>query len=286
MIFVDYKKFKPSKRWQRKAKKQLLKLIGHQAAGQIAARNALIDGRQYVWSEIKSQIIQATYNKCWFSEGMNDVSHFHIEHFRPKKFVEILPAKLGCPEQRVANEPNCYWWLTFHFKNFRICGEVINSTKGNYFPIRQGSPISNSPSDNLSLEQIILLDPTIEADTELLTFDINGMPIPSANPAVNAHDYLRADISIRVYGLKDELLSNARKIKLKDLNILIDKINRYYHMLVADSSNVDLMNIVKEECSWLVSMTKEHQPFSKMVKTRVKFIPYQWAIDFVIPYLN
>lgn len=286
MIFIDYKKFKPSKKWQRKAKEQLLPLVAFQTAGQISDRNIRIDGRQYVWSEIKSQIIQATFNKCWFSEGTNDVSHFHIEHFRPKKLVEILPAKFGCPEERVANQPNCYWWLTFHFKNFRICGQIVNSYKGNYFPLKQGSPVSNLPSHNLSLEQILLLDPTIKSDTELLTFDINGTPIPSADPLVNAHEYLRADISIKVYGLKNELISNARKRKLTDLNILIDKINRYYLMLVADPLNNDLASIVKEECSWLVSMTKEHQPFSKMVKSRIKFIPYQWATDFVFPHLN
>ena len=85
MIFIDYSVFRPSKKWKRKAKKQLDQLVAFQAAGNIAQRNIRIDARQYVWSEIKTQIIQATCNKCWFSEGASDVSHFHIEHFRPKK---------------------------------------------------------------------------------------------------------------------------------------------------------------------------------------------------------
>jgi hypothetical protein len=285
VIFVDYNVFRPSKKWKKKARKQLRQLIVFQAAGNIAQRNIHIDARQYVWSEIKAHIIKVTYNKCWFSEGGSDVSHFHIEHFRPKKLVEILPAKFGCAEARPTNEPNSYWWMAFNYKNFRICGQIVNSYKGNYFPLAPGSITCNSLSSNINLEQVILLDPAVQADTDLLTFDINGMPVASANPMLNPYGYLRADLSIKVYGLKDGLVIEARKRKLADLNILIDKINRYYQLLIADPTNAALMEIIQTECSFLVAMSKGHQPFSKMAKVRIEFIPYQWAIDFVHPFL-
>lgn len=286
MIFIDYKVFRPSKKWRVKAKKQLGQLASFHSAGNLEARNRLIDGRQYVWTEIKSQIILATYNKCWFSEGTSDVSQFHIEHFRPKKMVEKLPTKYACLEQRAASEPNSYWWLTFNYKNFRICGQIINSYKGNYFPLRPGSPTCDLPNSNFTTEQVILLDPTIESDTDLLTFDINGMPIPSTDPSLYPYEYMRADISIKIYGLKDQLISDARKKKLKDLNILIDKINRYYSFLLADQLNPTLQEIVKTECSMLIAMSHKNQPFSKMVKVNLSYIPYQWAIDYVQPFLS
>lgn len=286
MIFVDYSKYRPSKAWKKKAKKHLRQLSSLHASGNITGRNTRIDSRQYVWSEIKSQIIHSTYNKCWFSEGKSDVSHFHIEHFRPKKLTEILPTKHACAEQRTANEPNSYWWLTFSYKNYRLCGQIVNSHKGNYFPLRPGSPVCSSPFLNITTEQVMLLDPTIEKDTDLLTFDINGMPIHSADQILEPYEYLRADISIKVYGLKDRLINDARKQKLKDLNILVDKINRYYQLFINDSTNPALIEIIRTECSMLIAMTKKHQPFSKMVKVNVGYIPYQWAIDYVHPFLT
>ena len=286
MIFIDYSVYRPSKKWRRKAKKQLSQVAALHTSGDITARNKRIDGRQYVWSEIKSQILLSTINKCWFSEGMNDVSQFHVEHFRPKKLVETLPQKIGCSEQRTANEPNSYWWLAFDYRNYRICGQIINSYKGNFFPLKTGSPTCNSPSSNITTEQVILLDPTVEADTDLLTFDINGMPIPSADPVLHPYDYLRAEVSIKVYGLKDSLLTSARERKLQDVNILINKINRYYQLLLNNPANPDLLEIVFTECTMLVAMANKHQPFSKMVKVYIGYIPYQWAIDYVHPHLR
>lgn len=285
MIFIDYNKYRPSRKWKNKAKKQLKILIAFQRSGNSFHRNKHIDKRQYVWSEIKAQIIKTTYNKCWFTEGTSDVAHFHIEHFRPKKFVEILPAKFAFAEARIVNENNCYWWLAFDYNNFRICGALINSYKGNYFPLQVGSPVSSLSSDNLSLEQVVLLDPTVESDTELLTFDINGCPIPSSNQIVDPVGYYRADLSIKLLGLKDPLIVTAREIKLQDVNILINMIDKHYQFLLEDPLNIALQIIIQDECSTLISMSKPHQPFSKMAKKRIEFIPYQWAVDFVHPYL-
>nr|WP_314835124.1 hypothetical protein [uncultured Flavobacterium sp.] len=285
MVFIDYNKYRPSKKWKNKAKKQLKILQAFQQAGNSVKRNKHIDNRQYVWSEIKSQILKVTYNKCWFTEGTSDVAHFHIEHFRPKKLVEVLPNKFAFSEARTINENNCYWWLAFDYNNFRICGAIINSFKGNYFPLQPGSSICTSSSANLSLEKVVLLDPTIESDTKLLTFDIDGTPIPSANQTTNNTDYLRADLSIKIYGLKSELIVSARNRKLADLNILIERINKHNDYLDKDPTNAILRSIITDECSDLITMANESQPFSSMVKKRIEFIPYQWVTDFVQPYI-
>lgn len=285
MIFIDYTSFRPPSKWKKKAKRQLRGVASFHAFGNLPDRNLRIDNRNYVWSEIKTLIINSTVNKCWFTEGTSDVSHFQIEHFRPKKLVKILPAKFACPEQRTVNEPNSYWWLTFNYKNFRICGQVTNSNKGNYFPLKQGSPTANLPSSDITTEQVILLDPTVESDTKLLTFDINGTPIPSANPTTHPYDYLRAVTSIKVYGLKDGIVHDARKRKLADLKILVDKINNYDSLLQANPTNFPMQQVIQQECSLLVAMTHKNQPFSKMVTVFLSYIPYQWASDYVHPFI-
>lgn len=284
MIFIDYSFFRPSKKWKVKSKKNLKQLSPFHLAGNFTDRDRKIDGRQYVWSEIKSQIILATVNKCWFSEATSDIAHLHIEHFRPKKKVVVLPLKLSCVEQRNAEERNCYWWLTFNYKNFRICGQIVNSYKGNYFPLRVGSAVCHSWNSSVKIEEPILIDPTISTEVDLLTFDINGVPIPSSvNPL--SHEYLRARISIEVYGLKDALLHEARQRKLADLKILINKVNRYYTFLESDPRNLILQEVIQTECSMLVAMTGKNQPFSKMVTVNLKLIPYQWAMDYIHPFL-
>jgi hypothetical protein len=260
-------------------------LAKFQSIGDIKNRDKLIDGRQYHWTKIKKEIISVTYDKCWFSEGKSDVSHFHIEHFRPKKKVEIVTSKYGYVEARTIDDNNSYWWLAFTYKNFRICGPITNSYKGNYFPLKFGSIACNHHSQDLNTEEIVLLDPTVKSDTELLTFDIAGTPIPNADILTNPYENFRADLSIKIYGLKDELISNSRKQKLSDINTLIEKINDYYNMILPDISNPIFSAIIVRECNDLISFTYPSQSFSKMAKKRIEFIPYQWAIDFVHPYL-
>lgn len=286
MIFIDYSVYRPSKKWRNKSKKELRKLVHFQSIGHVTNRNKLIDSRQYHWTKIKKQIIDVTYNKCWFSEGTSDVSHFHIEHFRPKKKVEIINSKYGYIEGRVANDINSYWWLAFEHKNYRICGAISNSIKGNYFPLKNGSSVCNNPSSNLNSEEVVLLDPTVKSDTELLVFDITGTPIPSADEITDFYNYFRADLSIKIYGLKDELISNGRKQKLADINTLIDKIEDYYNRYKDVLPDDDFLYLITTECSTLISFTFPKQAFSKMARNRIEFIPYQWAVDFVHPNIN
>lgn len=285
MIFIEYSVYRPSKKWRNKSKEIFRKLAKFQSIGDISKRNKLIDGRDYHWTKIKKEIIQTTYNKCWFSEGTSEISHLTIEHFRPKKKVEIVTPKYGYIEARTGNDNNSYWWLAFEYKNYRLCGPISNSYKGNYFPLKIGSFVSKNPSHNLNNEEIVLLDPTIKADTELLTFNIVGDPFPSANEITDNYNYFRADLSIQIFGLKDELISNARKQKLADINILIDKIDEYYEKFKTKLNAPDFDYLIQNECSILISFTYPSQPFSKMAKNRIELIPYQWAIDFVHPHL-
>ncbi|HMJ69760.1 MAG TPA: hypothetical protein VK508_12740 [Cyclobacteriaceae bacterium] len=286
MIFIDNKKFRPSKLWLRKARKHLKVLIKYNGAGQPQERNNYIDARHYVWTEIKQGLITATVNKCWFTEGTSEVAHLHIEHFRPKKEVKLLNKKHNCAEGRAVASTECYWWLAFSYKNYRISGALINSYKGNFFPLQPGSFVGNSKNDNVSLETPILLDPTVKTDCDLLSFDINGDPFPTANVTTHPYEFQRAQLSIYLYGLKDDLIVTARKRKLQDLNLAIKKIDRYYHLSLGDPLNVALKEVLTEECSYLVAMTNMNQPFSKMVKSRLQLIPYQWAIDLVHPFLK
>ena len=117
MIFIDYSVYRPSRKWKNNSKKIFRILAKFQSIGDIIKRNKLIDSKQPHWTKIKREIIKATYDKCWFSEGKSDVSHFHIEHFRPKKKVKIVTTKYGYVEARTTDDINSYWWLAFEYKN-------------------------------------------------------------------------------------------------------------------------------------------------------------------------
>ncbi len=285
MIHIDISNFRPPKAWRRKAKEHLKKIIKLQNSGNIVDRNTYIENHA-CWSEIKNLIIAVGLNKCWFSEGTSDVAHLHIEHFRPKKKVKLLNPIHNCAEARAIETSECYYWLAFNFRNYRICGQLVNSYKGNHFPLRPGSFIANNRADDFRLEEPILLDPTVPGDVDLISYDIDGLPYATANPITHPYEYLRAEVSIKLFGLKDSLIIEARKRKLQDLNANIAKIDRWYKLLEADPKNDTLLGVVKEECSYLIAQANRTQPFSRMVSVRIRLIPYQWATDFVVPYLN
>src|SRR5262249_52890219 len=120
-----------------------------------AARNKIIDDNSELWGELKEWLMTFSFDKCWFSEAKDVYSHWHVEHFRPKK------------KAKHSNRDG-YWWRAFDYLNYRLCGSVGNTKKGSYFPLRAGSKPAG-PTDNCEDEAALLLDPTRPDDVMLLT---------------------------------------------------------------------------------------------------------------------
>ena len=181
----------------------------------------------HVWKPTKIYLMGFSHNKCWFTEANNAISSFHIEHFRPKKKVKKLKGIWKYNEQ-TRNWNVGYWWLTYNWRNYRLCCDILNSHKGNYFPLSNGSSIATNPTINHAAEDYVLLDPTVQDDVKLLGFDVaTGEAIPKYDEQNFPNEYSRARISIIVYHLNEEvLLLESRKQKLKELDKLKSRIDK------------------------------------------------------------
>jgi hypothetical protein len=281
MIYIDFKKFRPSKRWQKKSKGHLSKLLRYHQFGKGHLIKRYIDKKQKFWGTIKNEIIKCTVNKCWFSEGTSDVSHFHIEHFRPKKEVTLLGSDFTHKDARKSNSDIGYWWLAFNYKNFRIAGPIANSYKGSFFPLEENSPVASSYSRRYLKETSLLLDPTVKDDVELLTFDITGMPTPVFDEAVDPWKHRRAAISIRVYGLLDDILLTARKDLTHDCERMITYIEKYDNLYQNDLTSTVYPEILYDLCFELKVLAKPEKRFSALVNVRINMIPQKRIRDLI-----
>jgi hypothetical protein len=192
----------PNPEWLAKADQLLAKLM---AAPNSDARKEIIDANSKVWGEMKEWLLSLSHQKCWFSEAKDCFSHWDVEHFRPKKSAK----------DKDGNEYEGYWWLSFDWSNFRICGNAGNRKKGTYFPLREESQRVNLPEVDLRMEDPLLLDPADADDPVLLSFDVEGRAIPA--PGLdNEWDKMRVEYSIQRFNLDFSPLEAKRKIVWND----------------------------------------------------------------------
>ena len=198
-----------NKKWNKKATELLKQLI---EADSKEKRHEIIDRNQRYWKLFKEHLKSLSYNKCWYSDSINPASHYHVDHFRPKKkAIEIdLSDREG------------YWWLAFDVKNFRLSGSVPNTKKGNHFAVKK-NPVLKKGS--IKDEVVYFLDPTRKQDVGLVNFREDGMAIESAPEDEEPWDYKRANYTIDKLDLNYEDLIEARSVEWLLMYDLIKKIN-------------------------------------------------------------
>ncbi len=164
------------------------------AATNEAERDAIIEKHEKLWRDplIRDWLLGLFHNKCWYTEAQEAVSAYHVDHYRPKGRV----TNVG----RADPEPG-YWWLTFKWENYRICGQLINVKKNDMFPLLSGHRATADESGSLKLEAPALLDPTTD-DARLISFEMDedgcrAVPMPGAD----GEDRARVEITIEVIGL-------------------------------------------------------------------------------------
>lgn len=218
MIFIFQDETKIPVAWLEKVASLQAEL---EALPDAQTRKGFIDQHSTVWGEIKDQLLGMSGGKCWYSEAPDAVSDWHVDHFRPKK--RALDAD--------KTEHEGYHWLAFDWRNYRIAGSYPNSphrdatgeTRGkwDYFPLANGCVRASWANRDCSGEICLLLDPTNQNDPKLMTFDEQGLPLPTAdnNPIVKK----RVETTVHFLNLDQERLVRARKQKWRQINDLIEE---------------------------------------------------------------
>lgn len=266
MIFVDYLNNPPPDAWIVRADIATAQII---AAATSEDRAIIIRRNSGLWGELKSHLSLLKNRKCWYTESINDGAHCHIDHFRPKT---------NALDENGVNQGG-YWWLTFDWQNYRYSGPVSNVRKKDYFPVLSNKV--NAYGGNTNLEQILLLDPLVIADTWKLSFDgVEGKILPKATDK-NSLDFKRAEYSIERYNLNDEGLKEGRRQKYGRAKNLI---NESAKLLKLQTVTYDLArenDIIK---IWieLKELANPNSEYSATVKYCLKSSGHDWALDIAI----
>lgn len=191
--------------WINKAAKVTDELI---AANNEEERKEIIDRNDNLWGEIKNILLKASYNKCWYSESIDLVSDWHVDHFRPKNRARNLDGTYR----------SGYWWLAFDWRNYRVVGSICNTrhkgddekTRGkhDFFPLRKNSKIASNPDEDVDDEEPLFLDPTRRSDPYLIMFEPDGKASPQAEN--DSWEYCRANETIYYFHLNHPYLRDRR----------------------------------------------------------------------------
>ena len=256
MRYIPLREKIPPKKWLKKAEGLLETL---KSARTSAERAEIIDKNSAVWGELKTWLLELSHQKCWFTEAKDCFSHWHVEHYRPKKRAVDGDGAAG----------DGYWWLAFDWQNFRICGSVGNAKKGAYFPLRPGSRRATDPNADLREEHPELLDPADEDDPVLIWFNFEGTAEP--HPQLGqGWDRGRVQISINRYELNFGPLADRRKVVWGECWRLIQKYREELGRLDAsDGQSAIARSHLKESSRAIRAMIREDSELSSVARTCV-----------------
>lgn len=218
MMYIDKNRVQIiNERWSQKVAEIFIEMS---IAESKSERDTIIDKYHWYWKLFKNQLKEISYNKCWYSETKNPYSHYHVDHFRPKKKVI----------EKDKTERDGYWWLTFEPSNYRLSGSVGNIKKGNHFAVA-----NNAVTEPGSLEDEVyyLLDPSSREDVSLLGFRQDGIAVESVPEVFGKWEFDRANYTIETLDLNYPDLIESRRIKWMEITFLIGKVEK----LINDNNN-------------------------------------------------
>jgi hypothetical protein len=163
------------------------------AATSDTERQEIIKKNEPLWRDdrIRIWLLNQFKDKCWYTEARDSVSSIHVDHYRPKGRVSSLKGVEG----------EGYWWLAFDWKNYRICGQLINIKKSDLFPITGVTRASSDNPDSLYFEAPVIIDP-LKDESRLVSYekDEDACIAVPANGIIDSERH-RAEKTIEVIGL-------------------------------------------------------------------------------------
>lgn len=243
-------------------------------------------GKNNHWKELYPVLSKISDNKCWYSEAPENSSEFEIEHYRPKgKSIN---------REGVVILENGYWWLSYHWKNLRLSGTLVNKLrkdrfegesevfgKGNYFPIQNESEVA-SPEDKIcDCEIPYLIDPINARDVTLISFDKNGAVLPTYSVDSNEFQFNKAQLSIKYYGLDHTPIKRGRRKVWQNCEDLVERTQNYLKNNIGNEQrrNNELDNCYLE----LAKLSSSDAPYSSVIRSFIKVKSsepnYEWLDD-------
>ncbi|MES2811186.1 MAG: hypothetical protein V4670_01840 [Bacteroidota bacterium] len=265
MIFIDIDTLEPEQDWLDRADvltNQLLLAATH------IDRAEIIENNQNMWAQLKLHFCNAFHRKCWYSESINDFTHCHLDHFRPKsKAVD-----------EDGNDQGGYWWLAFNWKNYRYAAPAGNVRKKDYFHVNTNK--ANYPTDAIENEDIRFLDPTEPEDPNKLKFSNEGIISPKDTNNIS-RDYIQAEYTIRRMNLNMEGLKEGRKDKYRKTARLIREIEDLIALQRVTFDMARRQNI-KGKQLLLLELAGKNSEYSASVKYCLKESGLDWALNIAI----
>lgn len=175
--------------------------IAHQAAYDSGTKKFTFTNA-YKSDAVKNALKNAQHGKCCFSEAKFVVDDAHVEHFRPKGFVQDQKSgKISYPG---------YYWLAYEWTNLFYCKSTTNSSlKRNFFPLGGLAKRKLNHLDARS-EISILIDPSAEDPRDHIRFDEEEIkPITE-----------RGRRTIELLDLRNGQLDEARRTKFHHLKVM------------------------------------------------------------------
>lgn len=248
--------------WLTDAASLLAQLV---AAPNKTAREVIIDNNDDAWKKLRDWLLSLSHDKCWYSEARDLFSVLEVEHYRPKKRVKRAPR---LPEQ------DGYWWLAFDWQNYRMCGKVGNSRKGDFFPLADGSPEATHNGLGINNEIPLLLDPARPGDPELLSFNEDGAAVPHDD--ADLFSKLRVEVTVARLNLDHGRLKKARQRIWDRCRQLIEDCRALAIQMAKAPGPADNEAIMQKKAE-LERMTQPDAEFSAVAKTCLLKSNIGWA---------
>lgn len=241
------------------------------------------------WRELYPALSNLSGNKCWYSEAPESSSEWEIEHFRPKSKSKNY--------NKIVIRDDGYWWLSYHWKNYRLAGSLVNKLrkdrftegeevygKGDFFPLEDSSPIAEPNDLYCTCERPLLLDPIKPRDCSLISFDKNGEVFPTYTLEENKIGFKKGSISIKHYGLVQTPLRRGRKGVWDKCDNIVSFANNYLRTYFNDENKRE--ETIDECYSKLAELSSITEPFSMVVKSFVKIKSkeknHEWLEDAIM----
>lgn len=223
----------------------------------VEERKAFVSQHTAAWRNIKSDLLEMSHGKCWYSEAKEFVSDWHVDHFRPK---------------------SGYDWLAFDWENYRVCGCIPNRTKRDDFPLADGSPRASKRDRCVDDEVCELLDPTKPDDPLLITFDETGLPKPAA--PLDEVCKRRVTLTVKLLGLDSERLREGRRKVWRDCDSKTLRVRLAFdenQHLQNPFSNMEVRALAEE----LRQMTSPEAPFSGTATACLRANAAEWMVQHI-----